>query len=112
MDKRPASIDSPRQQRGVFVVRWHDDAGAFKTAEVFGESQRYAWTAARIRRVGDHVLIGFRHEGDTRIFDSPDLLRILAGARHQGWFGVNFPSVNAISRTCRAQMRQASPAFG
>src|ERR1700680_3656910 len=82
MNQRPASIDPPRQKCGVFVVRRHDYAVSFETAEIFGQSQRHAGTASRIRSVGDDVLLQFRNKRDARIFDAPDLLRIVLRAGH------------------------------
>ena len=56
----------------------HDDTVALETSEVFGQSQRHSGAAARIRSVGDHVLLQLGHESDARILDAPDFLRILA----------------------------------
>ena len=79
MNQSPASVDSARQKSGVFVVRRHDYAKSFEGPEIFGQSQGYSGTAARIGSVGDHVLLQFGDEGDARIFDAPDLLGIFLG---------------------------------
>ncbi len=99
------------KKRGVFVIRRHNDAVAFETAEVFGKSQRHSWAAARIRRVSDHVLLEFGNECDARVFNAPDLFGKLPRARHQCWFRVDYPSIDAILRASGAQMRQAAAIF-
>ena len=77
MNQRPAAVDSSRQECGVLVIRRHDDAVSFEGAEVFGQSQRHSGPAARIGRVGNDVLLQFRNKGDARIFNAPDLFRII-----------------------------------
>src|SRR5882757_7908473 len=104
MNQRPASVDSPRQERGVFIVRRHNYAVAFESAEVFGQSQRHAGTAARIRGIGDDILLQFGDECDTRILDAPDLFRKIIRAWHQGWFVVDLPSIDAVSRARGTKM--------
>jgi hypothetical protein len=51
------------------------------------------------------------HEGDARVFDTPDLLRIILGIGHQRRFAVDLPAVHAIEGAGSAQMRQAAPVF-
>ena len=63
------------KKRGVFVVRRHDDAVSLETSEVFGQSQRHSGTTARIRGVGDDVLLQFGHESDARDLQCPRFLR-------------------------------------
>ena len=111
MNQRPASVDSSRQKRGVFVVRRHDYAVAFEGAEVFGQGQRHAGTTARIRRVSDDVLLQFGDESDARIFNAPDFFGMVLGAGHQGWFAVDLPAIDAVARARGAKMRQAAPVF-
>ena len=79
MNERPVSIDSPRQECGVLVIRRHDDAVALETAKIFGQSQRHTGTAARIRSVGDDVLLQFGNESDARVLNAPDFLGIFLG---------------------------------
>src|SRR5208282_4450668 len=104
----PVSIDSPRQKRCIFVVRWHDDTVALETSEVFGQGQGNSGAAARIGCVSDHVLMQFGHESDARIFYTPDLLGILLRAGHQGRFTINLPPIDTVSRTRGAKMRQTA----
>src|SRR6266567_6027996 len=108
MNQRPASVDSPRQKRGVFVVRRHNYAITLEGTEVFGQSQGHAGTAARIGRVSDDVLLKFRHERDARIFDAPDLLRMILRVGHQCRLVVDLPSIDAVARARGAKMRQAA----
>ena len=82
MNQRPIAVDSPRQQRRVLVVRRHDDAVALEASKVFGQSQRHARTATRIRGISHNVLLQFGHECDSRIFDAPDLFGIFLRAGH------------------------------
>ena len=111
MNQRPVSIDSPRQKRRIFVVRGHDDTVAFEAAKVLGQCQRYTRATARIRGVGDHVLLQLGHEGDARILDAPDFFGILLRAGHQCRFTINLPSIDTVPRPRGAEMRQATPVF-
>ena len=111
MNQRPVSADSPRQKRGIFVVRWHDDAVALEVAKIFGQSQRHSGAAARIGGVSDYILLQLGHESDARIFNTPDFLRILLRVGHQRRFTIDLPSIDAILRARGAQMRQAAPVF-
>src|SRR5579863_8041648 len=104
MNQRPVSIDSPRQQRGIFIVGRHNYAVALETSEVFGQSQRHSGAATRIGSVSDGVLLQFGYESDARILDAPDFLRILLRVRHQGRLAINLPAIHTISRARRAKV--------
>src|SRR5258707_1109976 len=106
MNQRPISIDSPRQERRIFVIRWRDDTVALEGAKVLGQGQGYSRPTARIGGVGHDVLLQFGHERDARIFNAPDLLGILLRAGHKGRFAIDLPSVYTVLRARSAQMRQ------
>ena len=107
MNQRPASVDSPRQKRRVFVIRRHDYAVALEGAEVFGQSQRHSGAAARIGGVGDHVLLQFGHERDARIFDAPDFFGKSFGLGINVGSLINLPSIDAVAE--RAAQRCDKP---
>src|SRR5208283_6234519 len=51
MNQRPASVNSAWQESGILIVRGHDNAEAFESAEVFRESEGDTGATARIRGV-------------------------------------------------------------
>src|SRR5579864_9791007 len=104
MNQRPAAVDSPRQKCGVLVIWRHDYAISLEGAEVFGQSQRHAGTAARIGSVGDDVLLQFGNESDARIFNAPDFFGIILRVGHQCGLSIDLPSVDAISGASGAKM--------
>src|SRR5580704_6118765 len=97
MNQRPVSMNSSRQKCGVFVVRRHDDTVALKAAEVLGQRQRHSRAATRIRSVRHHVLLELGNERDTWILDTPDLLWIIFGTRHERRLRIDLPAVNTVS---------------
>ena len=111
MNQRPISVDSTGEKCGIFVVRRHDNAVALKTAEVLGQSERHARPTARIRGVSDCVLFQFRNECNARILNTPDFFGIFRRIWHQRGLGIDLPSIFAIRRSSRTQMRQASSIF-
>src|SRR6267142_6480528 len=102
MDQRPESVDSPRQERCIFVVRRHDDAKSFEVAEVFREGQRYSRTTTRIGRVGYGILLEFWDIRNARILDAPQLLGISLDIGQQCRLAVDLPPINAIYRARNA----------
>jgi hypothetical protein len=72
-NQRPESVDSSWQEGGILVVRRHDDAKSPVGMEILRERQRQGYTrsAPGVGGVRNGVLLEFRHEGDTRIFDAP-----------------------------------------
>jgi hypothetical protein len=53
-------------------------------------------------------LLQLRHESDARIFNAPDLFRILSGIRYQCGFAIDEPSINPVLRARGAKMRQTT----
>ncbi len=111
MDQGPVAVDSSRQQRGILIFGRHDHTESSKAPEVLCERQGHPRTTARKRSVRNRILLEFGNIGDAWIFDAPDFLRVFLGIRHQRWLGIDTPSVDSILRTCRAQVRQATPVF-
>ena len=111
MDERPESVDSSREEGGIFIVGRHDDAESLEGAEVFRERERHAGTAARIGRERDGIFLEFRHVGDARVFDAPHFFGIVLGIGQERGFGIDLPAVHAVHRARSAQMREAAAIF-
>src|ERR1019366_3420942 len=107
----PEASDSAWEQCCVLVLRLHDDSESLETPEVFGERERDTGTAARKRGVGNRILLQLRDVCNSRVFNAPYLLGEFARLRHQRGFGIDAPTINAIRRTSRTQMREAAAVF-
>src|SRR5581483_8840209 len=95
----PVTVNSPRQERRVFVIGRHDDPIPLEAAKVFGDSQGDSRAATRVRRVSDYILLQFRYKRDAGILDAPDFFWIVLGTGHQRRFSVDLPTIHAVSRT-------------
>ena len=100
MNKRPAATDPARQQRGIFILRRHDHTESLKGSKVLGQRKRDSRTSSRKGCVGNGILLEFRDVSDARIFDAPNLFRILLRIRQS-------KSVWDRCANCRCHWRNA-----
>ena len=105
MQQREAPVDAPRQQRRVLVVRLHHQPAALERAEVLGERERHAGSAARERGVRDGVLAQLGDVGDARILDAPDLLGMMLAIRQERRRRIDHPPIDAVGGAGGAEMR-------
>src|SRR5271165_6606115 len=95
MDECPQSANSIRQKSRILVVRRHDDPVSLKCSEILSQRERNPGAAFGVRRVGHRILLQLWNVGDTRIFDTPELFRILIWIGHQSWCWIDLPPVKA-----------------
>ena len=107
MDKSPVPSDFVREKGRIFVIGRHDHAESLEGMEVLREGQRDPRAAPGIRRENDSVRLQFRHVGQSRIFDAPQLFGIFLRVWHERGCRINLPSVHAIGGTGGAKMREA-----
>jgi len=105
VDKRELSVDPTRQERGVLVVRLHDETAPLEIAEVSGEGQRDARAAFGEGGVRDGVPAELLDPRDPGVFDSPELFRMILGVGPERRLVVDDPSVHAVRRSRRTQVR-------
>src|SRR5947208_8983977 len=75
--ERETPVDPARKQRSVLVVRLHDQSIPLEATEVLGERERHTRPSSAESGVRDHELAELLDEGDPRILDPPELLRIV-----------------------------------
>jgi hypothetical protein len=104
MEQREAAVNATWQQRRVFVVRLHDEAVSLEVAEVFGEGQSHSGPSPAVRRIGDGVSSELLDKRDARVFDPPELLRILVGLCLERGCRIDRPAIDTVEGSGGAEM--------
>jgi hypothetical protein len=104
VDQRPAAVELAREQRGVLVLRRHDDASPLIRAEVPRGREADKGAHVRVARVHDHVLVAAGR--DPRVLD-PEPLRLRLDLRQQPPVGLDDPVRQAVGAAGHAEMGEA-----
>src|SRR5207249_11843260 len=92
----------------VLVIGLQHLAASVEVPEVFCERERDARPSPAEGGICDRVLPEILDEGDARILDAPELLRMVLRVRAEGRLAVHDPPVDAIDRARRTQVRVAA----
>jgi hypothetical protein len=109
VDRREAAVDAARQQGRVLVVGLHHQAVPLEAAKVLRERERDPGTPSAERRVSHPVPADLFDNGDARVFDAPELFRILLRIGDRRRLRVDDPAVGTVVGPRGAQMGVAMP---
>ena len=104
MNQSPQAANPSGQQSRVLVLRLHDDPIPIKTLKVLGQRKGDSWTTPCKRGIRHRELLEFGNVCDARIFDAPNLLRILPWTYRHRRFRIDPPAVDSIRRARGAKV--------
>ncbi len=108
VDEREAAVDPMRQECSVLVVRLHDQAAPLEGAKVLREREGpRPDPPCRTPSTAMAYCPELVDERDARILDSVSTSGVVVGVGPQRRLAVDDPAVDAVLRTCSAQMRVA-----